>query len=318
MARKKKYDYDHDLDQDPFEHPWCPLFGEIPDVKCSPGSPLRRCLNIIESVRHDFWEVEGGYPAHWANYHFDAHFAASNWPDPKEIPDYPEWKIRAARSICWQDFKHTTQSTRRYYLEKDVELSSDQNRTVFGDEVSDFDIDQKPRTLIFFARKGICFPCDHDDDIYDMEILSMIALAIAWRVVRDILFYHKAEDNSAILKETLLATSLLARSFLKWAEADFKYVLPLADKAEKFGPKEKRQDRLMKEIERTYRGLLLKKAAPTAKQVLRALPSGADQVVQEIIDDNIEWTDRLGREKNTSFHDFEKRLSRIRKKISSK
>jgi hypothetical protein len=238
MSRRKaiNVDYEYLLRRDPFDGPWCPICGEIPFFTLKPNSPLWRCPRIIEDVRHDFWGGGCGHPLHWKT---GWPPATTNWPKPEDIPEYPEWRIRAARSICWWDFSHTIQSSEYYYLEKNRELSTDQTRTIFGEEVTDFPLDLKSKTLIHFARWGTGFPYEHDKDIPDWAILAMLALAFAWRALRDVFHYHEAEDDPAIVERVRVAESLLDRARLMWAKKDFDDVKPDAD----FGRKTREKHR---------------------------------------------------------------------------
>lgn len=85
------------------------------------------------------------------------------------------------------------------------------------------------------------------------------------------------------------------------------------------GPKYDRRDALAGEIERTLKNQGIK---TSAKEIWAYLEKSAtnhrSQVIQEITDDRIYWIDRKGNEKDTSYHDFEKRVSRLRKDLSQK
>ncbi|SPQ01649.1 hypothetical protein NBG4_640003 [Candidatus Sulfobium mesophilum] len=83
----------------------------------------------------------------------------------------------------------------------------------------------------------------------------------------------------------------------------------------KDGPRNRRADKLSKEMEKAYKRLSHNRAKPTAKEVLSALPVGPSEIVQDIDEDDvIEWTGKGGIKKYTSFKKFQRRLTLIKQK----
>jgi hypothetical protein len=169
-----------------------------------------------------------------------------------------------------------------------------------------YDYDEKPKALIRFARQGWEFPSEHDEDIPDHAIVAMFALAFAWRAMSSVLL-----DEGDGVKNLRIAEGLLNVAMAMVRE-------PLAAKGEKFdnGSKGPRRDLLQRVIEKTVLDLRKKPGTfPTAKEVLERLPEGGKAKISKDSDGCIEWVNAQGKEKTTSFHSLQNRLTEIKKKI---
>ena len=180
--------------------PWCPLFGDLSDFNeiryTVPDSQVTRCVDIVERSR----KLWGIYPR-------DTTF--TNWPeekdipirqtnispfvtkDPKELYQYPFWKVEEARKIARSNFQ-----VNQYILEP------------MGQPSPTPDIAWEKALDIVRNRsmQGV------DEKITDSEILAVLAIEEAYAVLIAIIEYFENEDDSYVLKRVQIASGLLAKA----------------------------------------------------------------------------------------------------------
>ncbi len=221
METKKNYYFSC---EDPFEKPWCPLFGEIPRFGGAESSPQKRCMRIIDEARK-FWNI-GPNLSHGelviragerilffkvaGKAARELFTLETNWP--AEIPGYSGKLLTAARSICWWNYEYIYKQA--CFFMPEIKKHFNQGDGAFFKEpdskwVTNYDLDTTYDDAIDAARKGINWPREIDGEISDYAILAALAIAEAWRALKSI-FYYREEASDRISKKVQVASSLLA------------------------------------------------------------------------------------------------------------
>lgn len=183
-----------------FKNAWCPLFGHLPHIENStPGTPTSRCIDTIAEAR-ELWGINPFF-----------HLTDTSWPEaedlppekppeiipladytPKEAEKYPEWKLKAARTIA-RAFYSVSKYLYRYspsghdaMLDIDWQVAIDLTRS-----------ESIPRL---------------DGCVTDAMILSILAVETAWSTLEDILHYRVKEDDTAVIKQVQVSGGLLAKA----------------------------------------------------------------------------------------------------------
>ncbi|GAN33725.1 MAG: hypothetical protein DYG83_10335 [Candidatus Brocadia sp. AMX2] len=173
----------------------------MPEIEDNtPNTPASRCIGIITEAR-SLWGINPFF-----------HVTDTSWPEaedlppenspkisplillevsPKECSKYPDWKLKAARTIA-----RTCYSVQKY-LYRYSPYRYDATPDIAWKEA--IDITRSESTSL-------------DERITDVEILAVLTIETAWSILEDILYYREKEDDSGILKQVLIAVQLLAKA----------------------------------------------------------------------------------------------------------
>jgi hypothetical protein len=209
--------------------PWCPLFGQLPTdfLLGDPSSLCNDCINIIREAR-GLWNVESDYtyPGYPANQYGGKEEAWDiSWPEPEQVPKYSRKSLESARMIslihasilyATVDFWNPNFPGRQ--RENFIE---DSNRP--GEYIERYTLDSEWEKVCEIARRDYHVMKDRtyiEENIPDYEILAIVAISEAWRVLTDILNGEEFEGNPKILNRTRIAQALLQRAIQQALETE--------------------------------------------------------------------------------------------------
>ncbi len=190
----------NDID-DLFKNPWCPLFGHLPEVEDNtPNTPIKRCIDIITEAR-SLWGINPFF-----------HVTDTSWPEaedlppekppeisplihpeysPKECSKYPEWKLKAARTIA-----RTCYSVQKYLYRYSTYGHNATPDISWTEAIHIIRSESIPRL---------------DQRVTDSMILGILSIETAWETLGDILYYRE-NDVSNLLNQEQIAKNLLTNA----------------------------------------------------------------------------------------------------------
>ena len=169
-----------------FNNYWCPLLGSLPSTgSMDSNSNESRSEDIINKAR-ELWGIKP-----YRRYEPTDQRIESTDEEPKELHQYPQWKLDSAQTIACT-YPQVKQNINAEEYNWDLTLDSDSVETVN------------------IVRKLV--EPHLNDQIKDHHILAILAIEEAWDVLNKVLIGNEKEDSSDIMKQVQVAGNLLADS----------------------------------------------------------------------------------------------------------
>ena len=200
-----------------FENEWCPLFGDLPEIKSPPAAIDNRCIKIIEEARI-MWDA---IPKYQAKYPAGQLTAAKLFFDNTEGI---QWNLAACQTLLTGNsedlfyYKKDDGSTGQRYAADQIELlwlKPEEYITINATEEITYPRspeDRTPNVVIWPAYS--CSKSDTDDDrtkkIPVYKVLAILSIDEAWNILRRILI--NGDQESAVVEAASLSRSFLERA----------------------------------------------------------------------------------------------------------
>jgi hypothetical protein len=232
---------------------WCPLFGELPTIFESrkKHQVADRCVDIIIAAR-GLWEIPFPYSLNGL-IRTPEHLALSNpnWPDIDEVPGFQS-AILAARSIVlWNhsrivsnalDYCRNTQSPYPYHWYENNAgimhyVRSSMNHFAYPSGV----LSERCPLLMYppgSPEEAALKQYEHLRDVQDEAqnvpdylVFSALAIAEAWGILSEVLYYGQRENSTDVRRDLNTAEKLLEKAYWLRIASDKKNIEETADEA---------------------------------------------------------------------------------------
>ncbi|MBZ0157391.1 MAG: hypothetical protein K8I29_14430 [Alphaproteobacteria bacterium] len=204
---------------------WCPLFGWLPVLNEPPSSIKSQCLDVILRARYIWGVLQRVYgigippneslrPGIFAEYNVASDFEMKGlpiWPNPSEVPEYPENDLvtarvafsRAPEVIFRAQFAASTYSYGSPIPTSAYVEGSDGNAVLkfSPDQVSDKYIVSETNQAVLRRR-----------DLTNYEAFSIVAIWYAWDALREMICKGKPDSDSEVITSVEIGLKLQARA----------------------------------------------------------------------------------------------------------
>jgi hypothetical protein len=233
----KEYEFSY-CDKDLFEgglgKEWCPLFGELPTIFMArrKHQVADRCIDTIISAR-DLWEMPYPYLSN-GTFLTPEQLALSNpnWPDLDEIPGY-EAAILAARSIVWWNHFHIVTNALNYCRTTQVPFPRHwhengagilhYSRSSMNHFAQPAGVEKEVCPLLMYPpgspEEAVLIKYERNMTIQqearkipDYLVFAAMAIAEAWDLLGDVLYYGEPEKSVVVQSDLRIADKFLAKA----------------------------------------------------------------------------------------------------------
>ncbi len=175
-----------------FNSDWCPLLGRMPVANNMDDSS---CENLSVGIIYNARRLWGITPMR--QYTSIDYRIESTDDKPKEQHKYPQWRLNAAQAIA--------RTYPKVKNEADIVGYQDE-RPLY----SNTPLDENWKIAVEIVKKSLTVSLNAL--IKDYHILSILAIAEAWDVLKSILYHNKSEDNKDIASQVRVETALLGKA----------------------------------------------------------------------------------------------------------
>ena len=175
-----------------FNSDWCPLLGRMPEANNMDDSSCENLSVGIISNARKLWGIKP-----MRIYTPTDNINESTDDKPKELHKYPKLRLDAAHSIA------------RTYpkVNNEAAIAGYQDGRPF---YTNTPLDVNWERAVEIVKKSLTVRLN--EQIKDYHILSILAIAEAWDVLKSLLYHGKSEDNRNIVSQVRVPTALLGKA----------------------------------------------------------------------------------------------------------